>query len=165
MDEYEEKLRLRDKEKLKSIIETLDRNAALAVKGEPYQKVGIRFVALKDCRFDEGGRDIIDQTALFCNESAEGEACDFIDGEVFKELFSQYLTYFTEVLNTERKYRRFPKRIFGFGVKMVEGDFGEEKPTDDYEFKGGLDLILEFDFDQIPDMMEVIKSNNSKDEA
>lgn len=162
MNEYEEQSRLKDKEKLKLLIETLDSNAALAVKGEPYQKVGVRFVALRDCRYDEGGRDIIDQTALFCNESADGDACDFIDGEIFKQLFSQYLTYFTEVLNTERKYRRFPKRIFGFGVKMVEGDFSQEKPTDDYGFHG-LDLILEFDFDQIGDMMEVIKLSDKEE--
>ena len=162
MNEYEEQSRLKDKEKLKLLIETLDRNAALAVKGEPYQKVGVRFVALRDCRYDEGGRDIIDQTALFCNENADGDACDFIDGEIFKQLFSQYLTYFTEVLNTERKYRRFPKRIFGFGVKMVEGDFSQEKPTDDHGFHG-LDLILEFDFDQIGDMMEVIKLSDKEE--
>lgn len=156
MTEDEEQSRLKDKEKLKLLIETLDRNAALAVKGEAYQKVGVRFVGVRDCRFDEGGRDIIDQTALFCNESADGDACDFIDGDIFKQLLAQYLTYFTDMLNTERKYRRFPKRIFGFGVKMVEGDFSKEKPTDCNESRGNLDLILDFDFDQIEDVMAII---------
>lgn len=165
MSEYENISRARNKEKLKSLIETLDRNAALAVKGESYQKVGIRFVALMQCRYDESGDDIIDETELFCNEGVDGETCDFIDGNVFKELLAQYLTHFTGVINTERKYRRYPKYIFSFGIKMVEGDFNEEKDIDHDLIRSGYDLILRFNFEQIEDMMEVIKSNNNKDEA
>ncbi|MDI6976490.1 hypothetical protein [Serratia sp. Se-RSBMAAmG] len=157
MTEDEEQSRLKDKEKLKLLIETLDRNAALAVKGEAYQKVGIRFVAMIECPYDEAGVDIIDETELFCNEGADGETCDFIDGDVFKELLSQYLTHFTEVFNTDSKYKDVPKYKFSFGIEMIEGkEFGNEN-TGDGILEKYYDFILDFYFNQIEDIMEVIK--------
>jgi len=166
MTEYVEQSRLKDKEKLKLLIETLDRNAALAVKGETYQKVGIRFAGRMECPYDEAAIDIIDETELFCNEGADGKACDFIDGDVFKTLLAQYLTHFTGVIDTDTEYKDVPKYKFSFGIKMMEGeDFDTEEDEEEDILQNGYGFILTFDFDQIEDMMEVIKSNNNKDKA
>lgn len=120
-------------EKVKILIDVLNKNAKKAEKGEDHQNIGFCFYTLVEDKFDIDTLSIVDLTGIFYGEK-------LFNGEDLISLLKEYIKYIKKSNIEEVKDRRNYQLYIA--VEMFENGETEVLERDVYNIKTGYSNIL-----------------------
>lgn len=140
MSDYE-----RSCEKVKILIDVLNKNAKKVDKGEEHQNIGFCFYTLVIDNFDEAAFEIIDLTGIFYGEK-------IFNGTDLITLLKEYIEYIKKSSNEKIQGKKDYE--ISIAVEMFEEGETEISEEDLFSFKEGYKHIL---FTDIESYLEIFK--------